>query len=153
MIINPMFKVKKYHSILIWPISLFGFITLCCLICPSTAIGQTTISSRPSTLAIQRNILSLKQAGLERELNIVVRCIKQAQLRLRDIKGNINRSARIDLTNCGRKLTQIQRKLQNLGKEAETLSRKADAQAFLLRSLIERQAAAARISGASGSSN
>ncbi len=153
MIINPMFKVKKYHSILILPISLFGFITLCCLICPSMAIGQTTISSRPSTLAIQRNILSLKQAGLERELNIVVRCIKQAQLRLRDIKGNINRSARIDLTNCGRKLTQIQRKLQNLGKEAETLSRKADAQAFLLRSLIERQAAAARISGASGSSN
>lgn len=146
---NNTFNLTRLHSISLSPFFIIGFVILCSLMGPSMVIGQTTTSSRPSTLAIQRNTLSLKQAGLERELNVVARCIKQAQLRLRDINGNINRTARIDLSNCGRKLSQIQRKLERLGKRAETLSRKAEAQAFFLRSLIERQAAAARISGAS----
>jgi hypothetical protein len=118
------------------------------LICAKSAPCQS--SSQPSTLAIQQKILALKQAGLQRELNRISRCLKQAQLQLRDVRGNINRVARTDLLNCGRDLRRVQRKLANLGREADTLSRRAEAQAFFLQALIQKREALARISAASG---
>jgi hypothetical protein len=127
-----------------------GCLLFICLFFPGTGICQSSSSSQPSGLAIRQKILALRQARLERELNVVSRCLKQAQLQLRDINGNINRVASTDLINCGRQLRQVQRKLASLGREAAALSRRAEAQAFLLESLIQRRAALARISAASG---
>jgi chromosome segregation ATPase len=117
------------------------------LIVPQAA-GQTTSSSAteagassgvPSSLTIRSNFLTIKQGSLQRELRAIRRCLKNATLTLRDPQGRINRVPETDLVNCGRRLRQVQRQLQVLGREFTFLSQDAAALAIRFQQLQERQ--------------
>jgi hypothetical protein len=81
----------------------------------------------------------LRQAALERELRVIIRCLKNARENLRDVQGEINRAASIDLRNCGLRLKQLERKMAKLGKAAERLAQEAREEAIAFANQLERQ--------------
>jgi len=106
-------------------------------------------SSAPSTLQIDQNFLKISQEILQRELKETRRCIDNGLLNLRDVRGNINRINQVDLLDCRRRLSQIQRKIQQLGRAAERLNIEAQAQAAILQQVLRERQRAARVRGKS----
>jgi hypothetical protein len=102
-------------------------------------------SSSPSPLQIDQNFLKMSQEALRRELRETRRCIDNALLNLRDVRGNINRVNQVDLIDCRRRLSQVQRKIQQLGRAAERLSIEAQAQAAMLQQILRERQRAARV--------
>jgi hypothetical protein len=93
----------------------------------ASAKAVSTPAAGPSTIAIRQNILAQKAAALQRELNELQRCITNAsQLQtLRDPEGNINIVPQNDLTNCTRRLQDLQRRQDSLNREIAALARDA----------------------------
>jgi len=102
---------------------------------PSAAAKAVSIPpiGRPTPVLIQQNILAQKAAALVAQLKEIQRCILNAsQLQtLRDPEGNINIVPQNDLTNCTRKLQDIQRQQDSLNREIAAFN--MDAQAAGLR--------------------
>jgi len=87
-------------------------------------------SGTPSTLQIKQNFLSINEASIQRQMRAALRCIANARQNLRDLRGNINRVAQTDLINCGRKVAQLQRLLERMGRKAGRLAVEAEALAL-----------------------
>ena len=102
-------------------------------------------SSAPSPLQIDQNFLKMNQEALQRELRETRRCIDNALLNLRDVRWNINRVNQVDLIDCRRRLLQVQRKIQQLGRAAERLNIEAQAQAAMLQQILRERQRAARV--------
>ncbi|MEW6532498.1 MAG: hypothetical protein AB1473_16825 [Thermodesulfobacteriota bacterium] len=116
----------------------------------SVLMGMTSIfaqerSSAPSPLQIDQNFLKMSQEALQRELRETRRCIDNALLNLRDVRGNVNRVNQVDLIDCRRRLSQVQRKIQQLGRAAERLNIEAQAQAAMLQQILRERQRAARV--------
>ncbi len=94
---------------------------------------QTPSSGAPSSLEIAQNTLAFKRAELTRQLREIQRCIANASnpILLRDPQGNINRVPQTDLTNCSRKLAQLQRQLSSLQRQSNVLVQDATFQSIL----------------------
>ena len=84
---------------------------------------STPSGGRPSTIQVRQNILAQKAAALQRELKELQRCIRNAsQLQtLRDPEGNINIVPQNDLVNCTRRLQDLQRQQDSLSREIAAL--------------------------------
>ncbi len=98
---------------------------------PSAAAKAVSIPpiGRPTPLLIQQNILDQKAATLAAQLKEIQRCILNAsQLQtLRDPEGNINIVPQNDLTNCTRRLQDIQRQQDSLNRAVAALTMDAQA--------------------------
>ncbi|MGO9117036.1 MAG: hypothetical protein ACLQPD_05430 [Desulfomonilaceae bacterium] len=90
---------------------------------------STPSAGRPTPILIQQNILTQKAAAIAAQLKEVQRCILNAsQLQsLRDPEGNINIVPQNDLTNCTRRLQDLQRQQDSLNRKVAALA--VDAQA------------------------
>lgn len=132
-----------------------GFLSIaCCLMCAlafSEARGQTAAttsarevtqsSGRPSSIQIRQQAFEQQQATLQGQLREIQRCLKTSRLNvvLYDQRGNINRVPQTDIVNCGRRLEQITRQIQNLARRAQQLGQDAQAQALALERAAEEQ--------------
>ena len=117
----------------LWLPVLLGLTAVTC------ASGQTVSASAtqsgrssgtPSTLQIKQNFISINEASVQRQMRAALRCIANARRNLRDLRGNINRVAQTDLINCGRKVTQLQRLIERMGRKAGRLAVEAEALAL-----------------------
>jgi hypothetical protein len=90
---------------------------------------STPSAGRPTPILIQQNILTQKAAAIAAQLKEIQRCILNAsQLQsLRDPEGNINIVPQNDLTNCTRRLQDLQRQQDSLNRKVAALA--VDAQA------------------------
>lgn len=70
-------------------------------------------------------------------MRAALRCIANARRNLRDLRGNINRVAQTDLINCGRKVIQLQRLLERMGRTAGRLA--VEAEALALQAILQQE--------------
>ncbi|MBI4966173.1 MAG: hypothetical protein HY913_23040 [Desulfomonile tiedjei] len=110
----------------------------------SRAASATPVSpstGRASSFVIRQDILAMKQADIERQIDEARRCIQDASNAtiLRDPEGNINRVPQTDLVNCSRRLAQLQRQLEGLAREANQLSVDAEFQAAQIQRRLQRE--------------
>jgi hypothetical protein len=134
-------------------VSILGFLCIICIgglwsvsssVAQSSTAAATPVSpstGRASSIAIRQNILAMKQASILRQIKEAQLCIQNAAnpTILRDPQGNINRVPSTDLTNCSRRLAQLQTQLQGLAREAKQLSVDAQFQAAQLQGKLQRQ--------------
>jgi hypothetical protein len=102
---------------------------------PAQSLALAMSKGSPSPLKIEQHFLEQKQARLEREIRVVVRCIDFSRQHLIDIQGNVNQIARNDLTNCARRLRFLQWRVTRLARAGQRLqfSFRAEALARLQR--------------------
>jgi hypothetical protein len=98
-------------------------------------------TGRPTSLAIRENILEMKRADIERQIEEAARCIQDASnpTILRDPEGNINRVPQTDLVNCSRRLAQLQRQLQAVAREANQLAVNAEFEGAQIQRRLQRE--------------
>lgn len=118
-------------------------VAACCLFVSAVSVGEcpgqtsgstakatpvTASSSRPNGIQIKQNILAQKRAAINNELREVQRCLADASqpIALRDPQGNLNRVPQNYLLNCGRRLAELQRQLESLGRQAAMLSQDSE---------------------------
>lgn len=112
----------------------------------------TRSSGRPSSMEIKQNALAQQQAILQGRLREVRRCITDASLPqvLRDPEGNMNRVPQTDLVDCTRKLSQLERQLKSLARQAAQLAQDAQFEGMELQGKVEGKKTQARLKGKSG---
>jgi hypothetical protein len=115
----------------------------------ASATGVSSSSGTPSSFRIRANILAQKQAAIEQQIEVAQRCVKNATLPtvLRDPEGNLRTVPLTDVVNCTRTLKSLQRQLVSLAREADRLTRDAEATAFRLERAQQRALARARLQG------
>lgn len=104
-------------------------------------------TGRPSSFAIQANILAQKQAQIEQQIEVAQRCIRNSSLPtvLRDPEGNVRVVPQTDIVNCTRTLNSLLRQLESLARQADKLEKDAEAAAFALERRQRQAEAQARI--------
>jgi chromosome segregation ATPase len=102
---------------------------------PARATPVSRISGTPSSATIKLDFLRQQADALEIDIRVALRCIETAQMRLRDVEGEINRVASTDIINCGRRLSELQRQLAKLERASARLGEEAAAEAEILLSL------------------
>lgn len=127
--------------------TIIRFVGLASVLVAAVAAAQTTdVRDVPASLSpglprrsteIRQQFLTRQQAALAREFRAAQRCVNSARQRLRDVRGNINRTAQIDLQNCGNRLVRLQRESRKLERKGERLARDIDNQLFILEGLIK----------------
>lgn len=117
----------------------------------AAATPVSASSGRPSTLEIRQNILARERAAILRGITEVRRCLNDATRAqtLRDPQGNINQVPKIDIVNCGRRLSVLQERLRSLSRRSAALTQDAQAQALALRRKLQAAETKARLSGQS----
>lgn len=115
----------------------------------ASATGVSSSSSAPSSFKIRANILAQKQAAIEQQVKVAERCVKNASLPtvLRDPEGNIRMVPQTDIVNCARTLKSLQRQLVSLAREADRLTRDAEATGFRLERAQQRAMVRSRLQG------
>lgn len=158
--INSILAVRTRHAA-----GLVGM--LCLLLCAGVATAQQPTRARmspmlPSSISpdyvsrgyeIRQRFLTQQQESLEREFRAVQRCIDYARRSLRDVRGQINRTAQIDLQNCAARAVVLERKSKILERQGVRLSKQVQDEMFILQGLIKDFQTRRALSGGSSSSS
>ncbi|HTY25696.1 MAG TPA: hypothetical protein VMC85_21380 [Desulfomonilaceae bacterium] len=114
---------------------------------------STPSTGRPSAIQIRQNILAQKAATLQSQLQEIQRCILNASQSqtLYDPSGNINIVPQNDLTNCTRRLKDLQRQQDSLNRELSALSMDAQPVAAAAERLARQAALKQKIQAVTGS--
>lgn len=117
----------------------------------ASATPAGTSTGRPSTLQIRQNVFARERSAIQRGITEVQRCVNDATRAqtLRDPQGNINQVPKVDIVNCGRRLSILQDRLRSLSRRSAALTQDAQAQALALRRKLQATQTKLRLQGLS----